>query len=184
MLWKISTLIVVSAFLLGISWKALRDPGSHGFYRFFAWETILILFLLQVDFWFVDPFSWYQSIAWTLLLLRLPPVIWGSLLLHRHGRPASVRPAEPGLVSFEKTTRLVTDGIYRFIRHPLYASLLLLAWGIFFKHPGWAGGCLTAVSSAFLVRTARADEAECTRFFGKPYQDYMKTTKRFIPFIY
>ena len=44
-----------------------RQPRSHGFYRFFAWEAILGLFLLNVDFWFRDPFAWYQIIAWTLL---------------------------------------------------------------------------------------------------------------------
>lgn len=44
------------------------------------------------------------------------------------GKPASHRHDET-LMSFEKTTALVTTGIYRRIRHPLYGSLLFLAWG-------------------------------------------------------
>ena len=32
-----------SAALIGISWRVLRRPQSHGFYRFFAWEVMLAL---------------------------------------------------------------------------------------------------------------------------------------------
>ena len=52
----------------------------------------------------------------------------------------------------------MTSGIYRYIRHPLYSSLFLLTWGIFFKAPGWLGLVLALAASAFLVATARADE--------------------------
>ena len=48
--------IVASLIILAISWKSLQQPGSHGFYRFFAWEAILALFVINVNFWF------YQAI--------------------------------------------------------------------------------------------------------------------------
>ena len=41
----------------------------------------------------------------------------------------------PENLAFENTVKLVEVGLYRFIRHPMYASLLLLAWGAFLKHP-------------------------------------------------
>jgi protein-S-isoprenylcysteine O-methyltransferase Ste14 len=62
--------------------------------------------------------------------------------------------------------------------------LFLLAWGIFFKSPSLPGMILALTATVFLIATARADEAECTRFFGAPYQEYMKTTKRFVPYIF
>lgn len=68
-------------------------------------------------------------------------------------------------------------------RHPLYSSLLLLVWGIFFKRPSWPGGGLAAFASACLLLTARAEEAECIRFFGPDYDAYIKRTRRFIPFV-
>jgi protein-S-isoprenylcysteine O-methyltransferase Ste14 len=40
------------------------------------------------------------------------------------------------------------------------------------------------VATGFLVLTARADEAECVKFFGTAYEDYMKKSKRFIPFLF
>ena len=85
---------------------------------------------------------------------------------------------------FFEATALVTTGIYRYIRHPLYSSLLLLDWGIFFKAPSWPGGFLALAASLLLFATARADESECIRFFGAPYQEFMKRTRMFVPFLF
>ena len=52
--------------------------------------------------------------------------------LRRDGRPGEQR-QDDELYAFERTSRLVTGGIYRFIRHPLFCSLLLLTWGIVWK---------------------------------------------------
>jgi protein-S-isoprenylcysteine O-methyltransferase Ste14 len=94
------------------------------------------------------------------------------------------RQTEPQLLAFEKTTTLVNTGIYHYIRHPLYSSLLFLAWGIFFKVPTWLGALLGLAATLFLIATAKADEAECIRFFGPAYETYMKQTKRFVPFLF
>lgn len=181
---KIIAFIVFSLPIVYISRTSLRVPRSHGFYRFFAWEAILGLFLLNVDFWFRDPFAWYQIIAWALLFVSFVPLGFGVQALRARGKPTAKREGDPSLLAFEKTTALVTTGIYHYIRHPLYSSLFLLAWGIFFKLPSWNGGILAIVASVFLVLTAKADETECTKFFGPQYQDYMKKTRMFIPFLF
>ena len=183
-MWKLAIFIISTGFIIYISRASLRQPGSHGFYRFFAWECIVLLFLLNVEKWFVDPFSWHQLIAWTLLFASLVPLTFGVKTLRGRGQPAQERPDDPSLLAFEKTTNLVTTGIYAYIRHPLYSSLLLLAWGIFFKALSLPGAALTVVATTFLIATARADEAECIRFFGDEYQEYMQKTKRFIPFLF
>ena len=183
-MWKIIAFILLSLPILYISRSSLRVPRSHGFYRFFAWEAILGLFLLNVDFWFRDPFAWHQIIAWILLFVSFIPLGFGVQALRARGKPTANREGDPSLLAFEKTTALVTTGIYRYIRHPLYSSLLLLAWGIFFKSPSWLGGVLVIVTTISLALTAKADEAECANFFGTAYQDYMKTTRMFIPFLF
>jgi protein-S-isoprenylcysteine O-methyltransferase Ste14 len=163
-----------SALIIWISIPSLRQPGSHGFYRFFAWEIILGLFVTNLRDWFVNPFAWYQIISWFLLIASLVPIIYGVILLRTVGKPTD---------ELEATTQLVTKGIYQFIRHPLYASLFYLAWGIFFKSPSLLDGCMAVVASTFLYATARADEAECLVKFGGEYAGYMKKTKMFIPFV-
>jgi len=172
-----------SIFLVYISRASLRTPRSHGFYRFFAWELILALFLLNVSFWFLNPLGWHQLIAWTFLFAALIPLACGVGALKSHGKPDANRESDPSLLAFEKTTQLVTSGIYRYIRHPLYSSLLLLTWGIFFKNISALGIVLAASATVFLVLTAKADEQECIQFFGSAYGEYMKSTKMFIPHV-
>lgn len=174
----------LSAVILGVSWKSLKVPGSHGFFRFFAWEIILIQFLLNLDVWFRDPLAWNQILSWILLVVCILPLVFGVRSLAGRGNPAVKREAEPQLLAFEKTTTLVTTGIYRYIRHPLYSSLFFLAWGIFFKMPTWYGALLAFSASGFLWATAKADEAECIRFFGPEYEAYMQRSKRFVPFLF
>ncbi|MDR3573539.1 MAG: isoprenylcysteine carboxylmethyltransferase family protein [Anaerolineaceae bacterium] len=183
-MYQLAAFVVISASLVYISRASLKSPRSHGFYRFFAWECILALFLLNLAVWFQDPFSAHQLISWFLLILCIVPLVFGVLSLTSQGKAASQRAEDTALLSFEKTTVLITSGIYHYIRHPLYSSLLLLAWGIFFKAPSWPGVLLALAASLFLFATARADEAECIRYFGAPYQEFMKHTRRFIPFVF
>jgi len=183
------TIVKLACFLLGtvclvyVSRASLAVPRSHGFYRFFAWEAIVGLVLLNVDVWFHDPFAWQQLISWPLLLISAFLVIVGVRLLRQRGEPDARRDDVP-LVAFEKTTTLVTTGAYRYIRHPLYSSLLFLAWGIFFKAPSWLGGLLALAATLFLTATARVEEAENVRFFGPAYEAYIRQTKMFVPFVF
>jgi protein-S-isoprenylcysteine O-methyltransferase Ste14 len=183
-MYKLAAFVVCSTCLIYISRASLKAPRSHGFYRFFAWEFMLGLLLFNLDAWFRAPFSVHQIVSWFLLIAALIPLVFGVRALTSRGKAAQHRPGDEALLSFEKTTALVTTGIYRYIRHPLYSSLLLLDWGIFFKAPSWTGGLLALAASLLLVATARADESECIRFFGPPYQEFMKQTRMFVPFLF
>ncbi len=175
---------VFSVPIIYVSRASLRAPGSHGFYRFFAWEFILALVLLNLAVWFHDPFTWHQVISWVLLVVCFVPLVFGVRSLTTRGKPVARREGDASLLAFEKTSTLVTTGIYHYIRHPLYSSLLILAWGVFFKDPSLLGGLLALAATLALIATAKADEAECTRFFGPAYRDYMRQTRMFVPFLF
>jgi protein-S-isoprenylcysteine O-methyltransferase Ste14 len=174
---------LASAVFVYVSRASLRRPRSHGFYRFFAFELLVVLLLLNVDVWFRAPLSAPQLISWILLCTAAVLVFWGVRLLRQRGKPSTQRADEP-LLAFEKTTVLVTTGLYRYIRHPLYGSLLFLAWGIFFKDPSWLGAGLAAAVTLCLVATAKAEEAENIAYFGDAYRAYMRHTAMFIPFLF
>lgn len=171
------------AIIVYVSRASLLAPRSHGFYRFFAWETILALAVLNLERWFANPFAWHQLVSWALLIVSAFLVIHGVQLLRQRGQQNAQRSDSP-MLEFEKTTAIVTAGAYRYIRHPLYSSLLFLAWGIAFKAPGWLNGLLALVATAFLVATAKAEEVEDMRFFGPAYREYMRRTRMFIPFLF
>jgi protein-S-isoprenylcysteine O-methyltransferase Ste14 len=179
---KLIIFIGGSAGIVYVSWASLAALRSHGFYRFFAWELLLVLFLLNLDGWFRDPFSPHQFVSWVLLILSAFLVLHSVHLLRRTGKPDPRRDDTP-MLGPEKTTALVSEGAYRYIRHPMYSSLLLLGWGIFFKDPSWPGLALAGAVSILLITTAKIEEAENQRFFGRAYQDYMGRTKMFIPFL-
>lgn len=180
---KLALFVVASGGLYGISRKAIRVAFSHGFFRFFAWEAILALILVNIDTWFHDPFSVPQIVSWIFLVVSLLYLIRGVHLLQVMGKPDNTR-EDDTLLAFEKTSVLVTAGLFRYIRHPLYASLLFLAWGAFLKQAVWHSACLAAVATICLVATAKADERECLQQFGASYKEYMSRTKMFVPFLY
>ena len=179
---KVILFIALSLPVIYLSKQSLFDIKSHGFPRFFSWECIIALFVANYKFWFVEPFSVHQVISWFLLVIAAYMVLAGVVLLRKASKPGVVRVDEK-LFKFEKTTELVTTGIFKYIRHPLYSSLLFLTWGIYLKHPTVIMAFVALLSSGLLWFTAVGDEKECTAYFGDSYSDYMKGTKRFIPFV-
>ena len=175
--------VILTIIIVIVSRKSLSNILSHGFYRFFAWEFILVLFLLNVEFWFRTPFSLNQIISWILLFSSIFFVVEGYRLLRSKGNSDDVR-QEKELYKIEKTTRLVTEGVYGYIRHPLYGSLLFLAWGIFFKSLSILGFFLVLLSSLFLTLTAKIEEKENCHYFGDEYKSYIQRTKMFLPYVW
>lgn len=172
---KIFLFFLLSTGLVKLSWGSLRNKHSHGFYRFFAFEAILATTLINIDRWFLDPFSWSHILSWILLLSSLPLAIHGFYLLRNYGQPEG---------AIEQTITLVQRGVYRYIRHPLYASLLLFLWGVFLKAPSLVTGLLSFVASLCLHFTAITEERINREKFGLEYETYKQKTKRFIPFLY
>src|SRR5512140_3218124 len=118
------------------------------------------MILANVDRWFYDPWAGHQIFSWILLGVASAMAIHGFYLLRVIGRPRG---------NFENTTHLVIIGAYKYIRHTLYGSLLVLVWGIFFKNVSLPGILLAAVASLFLYATAKTEETENLAKFGAEY---------------
>lgn len=165
-----------------ISRRTILNIRSHGFYRFLAWEAIAALVIWNLPHWFFKPFTARQLISWMLLIASLWVLLEGVSRLR--GAKRSRDRTESELYDFERTSELVSSGIYRYNRHPLYSSLMYLAWGAFLKDISWVSVILVLIATVTLYATARADENECIQYFGDEYKKYMAGTKRFIPFIF
>jgi protein-S-isoprenylcysteine O-methyltransferase Ste14 len=166
--------IGLSLALLLVFGADLRRRHAHSFYRFFAFELLLALVCLNAPAWFRDALAPRQVASWLALMLSMLLALHGFWLLRRVGRPAG---------PVENTTRLVTVGAYRYIRHPLYTSLACLGLGAFLKAPSWLGALLLLGVGVALLATARVEEAEMLRKFGAEYAAYMRRSKRFIPYV-
>lgn len=179
---RIVLLLVGTIFFLYVSRRSLLNPQSHGFYRFFVFEGIWGLCLLNHPYWFSDPFSVLHIVSWLLLFTSICFVVQSLLMLKKRGGHAE-REDMPENHSFENTVNVVEEGLYRYIRHPMYSSLLFLGWGAFLKNMTPVTFGLVLLVTGFLVVAARVEERENIRFFGIPYEAYMKRSKMFIPWL-
>jgi protein-S-isoprenylcysteine O-methyltransferase Ste14 len=180
-----ATLIfLVFTLIVGIvSRRSLLSPISHGFPRFFAFEAIAGIVLFNIPYWFTNPLSLRQIVSWLFLTGSAVMALQGFMLLRSIRR--SIAP-ERGTnlqtnLPFENTPRIVERGLYRYIRHPLYCSLLLLAWGALLKNMNGTTLSLVVVATGCLVLTAVFEERENVVRFGPAYIEYMKRTRRFFP---
>ena len=85
-------------------------------------------------------------------------------------------------LELRKGHQLVKQGVYRSIRHPMYASIWLwsLAQGLLLEN--WLAGwfALLAFALLYFIRTPREEQMMCESF-GQEYRDYMRQTGRLFP---
>jgi protein-S-isoprenylcysteine O-methyltransferase Ste14 len=134
----------------------LTRSQRHRFPRFFAFESLFILVLLNARSWFLKPLSLLQLISWLFLASSLVMALHGFWLL-----------------------RIA----YRYIRHPLYCSLLLGGMGAFLKAPSALGFLLFICIFVLSLATAKVEEEDNIKKFGDEYLAYMKRTKMLLPFL-
>lgn len=163
--------ILLSILLLAFT---LKRPHRHRIPRFFAFESLLGLVLLNAGTWFRNPLSLLQLISWVFLASSIILAVHGFRLLRIVGSPKD---------DIEETTQLVTIGAYRYIRHPLYCTLLLVGIGAFLKDPSFLALIVFLILAGFVFVTGRIEEDENIERFGEEYRAYMEKTKMFIPFL-
>ena len=174
---------ISATLIIAISWRTIFDTGSHGLYRTLSWLCIAWLFASNYREWFSRPFSLQQIFSWIFLIISAYMVITGVNLLKKKGVPTKQR-NENALYQFEQTSTLVDTGIFKYIRHPMYSSLVFLTWGIYLKNPTFPLFIIALLSTLFLYLTAVFEEKECLHYFGEKYLEYMTRSKRFIPYLF
>lgn len=78
--------------------------------------------------------------------------------------------------------QLVTHGIYRRVRHPMYLGLFVYSIGQALVLPNWFAGPSYLVTFGVLYALrVRAEEELMRATFGKQYDDYARCTARLLP---
>ena len=138
---------------------------------------------------FLVPIIWLASPALSFAEYQLRPgpfiagvagLVLGLWLFHRSH--ADLGANWSVTLEIRQNHQLVTRGIYRRIRHPMYASLLLYGFGQALVVPNWIAGPMYVVSMAILFGfRVGPEEAMMLETFGNQYSEYMTHTKRLIP---
>ncbi len=74
--------------------------------------------------------------------------------------------------------------MYQYIRHPLYASLILFTLGAGLKNPDLLSLVLVLAGGLFYYLTAKVEEDEMLVKFGDGYREYIKQPKMSSPFFF
>jgi protein-S-isoprenylcysteine O-methyltransferase Ste14 len=78
--------------------------------------------------------------------------------------------------------RLITNGVYCWVRHPMYLALLVYSLGQALALPNWLAGPSYSVAMVILIALRMEPEERMMRDeFGKDYEAYMARCKRLIP---
>lgn len=80
---------------------------------------------------------------------------------------------------------VVEAGPYRYIRHPSYTGVLVTFVGVGLALGNWAGlvALLICVATAYGYRM-HTEEAALAVALGEPYREYMRRTRRLVPFLF
>ncbi len=133
-----------------------------------------LLMYLLATFLPVGCFDFFGRIFFVYLFLLGALVLGTSSVFKFYNARTSVDPAKPN-----KASHLVTQGIYRYSRNPMYLALLLvlIVWGL------WLGNAFNALIAAGFVSYMNKfqiipEEQVLMGLFGKAYQKYLNEVRR------
>lgn len=136
----------------------------------------VIGFLIPVSF---VCFTGIDDLQWA----GVPVVLLGVVLLLWCVRDFYVS-GKGTLAPWDPPRKMVMVGLYRYIRNPMYASVLILVlgWGILFQSVVlWVYTGILFLS--FHIRILIYEEPWLHETFGEEWQSYRRRVPRWIPFI-
>jgi protein-S-isoprenylcysteine O-methyltransferase Ste14 len=118
------------------------------------------------------------------------PLVTGTLLLALglwlfHRSHADVGTNWSITLAVRENHQLVTHGLYRWVRHPMYLALLVYSLGQALALPNWLAGPSYGVAMVLLIALRLGpEERMMLEAFGKDYEAYKATTRRLVPGIW
>jgi protein-S-isoprenylcysteine O-methyltransferase Ste14 len=149
----------------------------------------VILFGMSVSMFTAFPLAWVPALRFPpaldvpVFLTGVVTIIAGSLLRRHCWRLLGA--SFTGDVRVRPDQRIVTEGAYRFLRHPSYTAGILLNIGIGLGLGSWGSTAMLTIVS-FLVYGYRmaVEERALLAVLGDPYREFVRTRKRIIPYVY
>jgi protein-S-isoprenylcysteine O-methyltransferase Ste14 len=147
------------------------------FFNFAGVVTLLPVLLLVI--WLPNRPLYSVSVIWRLVFLagQVAAVLILTAALNKTDALdfAGVRQ----LADKTSSPPLITGGVYRWMRHPLYTGSMLFLWLIPVVSVNFFA--LNIAITLYFIIGAMFEERKLERFFGKAYKDYKARTPMFVP---
>ena len=147
-----------------------RDVARNGLSGF--WGTVWGLVKQPQN---LSMFSVQSIIGLALVLIGLIIMIVGQVTLWRN---------YSGTVVIRVDHKLITHGIYRFTRNPMYLGLIMAVIGLPMYVISLYGILTSLILIPIIFNRIRLEEKLLTDEFQDAFQKYKETTKKLVPFIY
>jgi len=157
----------MTVFVMGLFFCGRYGNGLSGF-----WGIIWGL-VKQPQNLFMFPVQ--SIIGLALFIIGLTIMIVGQATLWRN---------YSGTVVIRENHQLITHGIYRFTRNPIYLGFIMVITGLPVYAASLYGFLAMLVLIPIILNRIRLEEKLLTEEFQNSYQKYKETTKKLIPFIY
>lgn len=173
--------VIVLAFLALLPYRRPTKSAwkSHGTFvafvialmtEMFGWPLVLLLASPLVEIPSIAPAFFHKFGHW--------PAMFGTVL-----SMVGILLIAGGWVQIHRATDIVKTGLYRSIRHPQYTGIFLFTLGWILHWPSIVTLILWPILMLAYIWLARQEEKQAITEFGEEYLEYMKRTKRFVPFL-
>jgi protein-S-isoprenylcysteine O-methyltransferase Ste14 len=154
------------------------DRGSMTFIMLAGWFGMIGAFAVAAVQRFVIT---HQPKIWFLGGLAM--ILCGSLLRRHCWRMLGKH--FTGNVKATADQPVIEQGIYRWVRHPSYTGGMMMYLGVGLAQTNWLSTLIIGLAggAAYLFRV-RVEEQALQANLGGRYQEYMRRTKRFVPFVF
>ena len=115
-----------------------------------------------------------EWLAAAVVLLGLSVTLWARVALGRNWSAS---------VTFKQDHELIERGPYRYVRHPIYTGILLMALGTAMLHAWVSAFVLCGIVLVGFWFKLRAEEQLLTRHFPEAYPRYRQRVRALIPFV-
>lgn len=150
--------------------RRMRTPDWY-----LAWSMVILQFTMLGLLIFTGPVM--PNNWWVVLMMVLGGLLglWAIYTIRLGNLSISPYVREGGT--------MVAKGPYRFIRHPMYTGLILIAWALVVNYYTSTRLLFALILTTALVIKLHLEEMYLKKSF-QPYSEYTTKTKKLIPFIY
>jgi len=137
----------------------------------------ILLWAAIIESPYVIPLGWWQRFSGLLF------AAWGIIISIRAFKSYDTM-AFFGLNDLKSEDEFQTDGLLKYVRHPLYSGSILLFAGFFLYIPTVVNMISSSLAILYFLIGIQFEEKKLIRLFGERYLEYKKNTPMLIPRIF
>lgn len=156
--------------------KGISRQSYRLFFNIFALITLVPVLIISLQI----PAAYVFNAGKIVKFLGLVLAAWGVILAKVAFRSYDTK-AFLGLGPLNGEDVLHTDGMLKYVRHPLYTASILILIGYFLFDPKWTTCISVSMLIVYFIVGARFEERKLIRQFGNRYLEYKRKTPMLIP---